>query len=289
MINILVGKPHGFVGETHHLRKHPHSHGYLKGTFPKICQDKLVLLADTIASLVDFPLWGISSKVTRWFITSYWDVAYVFSLLDRRAQDLKAFWIKIMQFVFSLKKNGWNKLIYKHLFPLSDGDLISYDVIGDKQLISWDLKGFAPKKTPRWWWNHPSEKHASQSGIISTTNYLKTKNHHPNPKESQANQNVVFKGVWQPQEREHGFSRKDGNPDNPFWKFQAAVPGSSRDVPSMKSWLAHGNLVGGFNPSEKYESNWIISPNRDEHKKCLKPPPGDWFMGILIVAADFHL
>ena len=32
-------------------------------------------------------------------------------------------------------------------------------------------------------------------------------------------------------------------------------------------------LVGGFNPSEKYESNWIISPGRGEHKKCLNPPP----------------
>ena len=32
-------------------------------------------------------------------------------------------------------------------------------------------------------------------------------------------------------------------------------------------------LVGGFNPSEKYESNGIISPNRDENKKYLKPPP----------------
>ena len=32
-------------------------------------------------------------------------------------------------------------------------------------------------------------------------------------------------------------------------------------------------LVGGFNPSEKYSSNWIISPNRGENKKYLKPPP----------------
>ena len=32
-------------------------------------------------------------------------------------------------------------------------------------------------------------------------------------------------------------------------------------------------LVGGFNPSEKYLSNWIISPGRDENKKSLKPPP----------------
>ena len=31
-------------------------------------------------------------------------------------------------------------------------------------------------------------------------------------------------------------------------------------------------LVGGFNPSEKYQSNWIISPGRGENKKHLKPP-----------------
>jgi len=28
-------------------------------------------------------------------------------------------------------------------------------------------------------------------------------------------------------------------------------------------------LVGGFNPFEKYKSNWIISPGRDENKKYL--------------------
>ena len=32
-------------------------------------------------------------------------------------------------------------------------------------------------------------------------------------------------------------------------------------------------LVGGFNPSEKYKSNWKSSPNRIENKKYLKPPP----------------
>ena len=32
-------------------------------------------------------------------------------------------------------------------------------------------------------------------------------------------------------------------------------------------------LVGGFNPFEKYQSNWIISPGKDENKKYLKPPP----------------
>ena len=40
---------------------------------------------------------------------------------------------------------------------------------------------------------------------------------------------------------------------------------------NIPAW--HILLVGGFNPSEKYESNWIISPNRDENKKCFKPPP----------------
>ena len=42
-------------------------------------------------------------------------------------------------------------------------------------------------------------------------------------------------------------------------------------------------LVGGFNPFEKYESNWIISPGRDE-KKYLKPPPSEWFTATW----DFH-
>ena len=37
-------------------------------------------------------------------------------------------------------------------------------------------------------------------------------------------------------------------------------------------------LVGGFNPSEKYWSNSIISPGRGENKKCLKPPPSFLFV-----------
>ena len=32
-------------------------------------------------------------------------------------------------------------------------------------------------------------------------------------------------------------------------------------------------VVGGCNPFEKYESKWESSPNRDEHKKYLKPSP----------------
>ena len=31
--------------------------------------------------------------------------------------------------------------------------------------------------------------------------------------------------------------------------------------------------VGGFNQSEKYKRNWIISPGRDESKTHLKPRP----------------
>ena len=45
-------------------------------------------------------------------------------------------------------------------------------------------------------------------------------------------------------------------------------------------------LVGGFNPFEKYESNWIISPGTDEHIKYLNPPPSysedrSGFLGFL--------
>ena len=48
---------------------------------------------------------------------------------------------------------------------------------------------------------------------------------------------------------------------------------------SQKSLSGHrlveklASLVGGVNPSEKYESNWIISPSRGDNKKYLKPPP----------------
>ena len=42
-----------------------------------------------------------------------------------------------------------------------------------------------------------------------------------------------------------------------------------------KIWKQNTLLVGGFNPSEKYNSNWFISPGRGEIKnirKYLKPP-----------------
>ena len=47
------------------------------------------------------------------------------------------------------------------------------------------------------------------------------------------------------------------------------------------------SLVGGWtNPSEKYESNWIISPNRGENRKSLKPPTGSQ---SLIFRLDFSV
>ena len=39
------------------------------------------------------------------------------------------------------------------------------------------------------------------------------------------------------------------------------------------------NLVGGFNPFEKYQSKWESSPNRGENKKYLKPPASSPFRG----------
>ena len=39
-------------------------------------------------------------------------------------------------------------------------------------------------------------------------------------------------------------------------------------------------LVGGFNPFEKYQSNWIISPGKVENKKYLKPPNQTRFLSI---------
>ena len=40
-----------------------------------------------------------------------------------------------------------------------------------------------------------------------------------------------------------------------------------------KKWVKKNLVEGGFNPFEKYWSNWIISPCRGENKTCLKPPP----------------
>ena len=42
----------------------------------------------------------------------------------------------------------------------------------------------------------------------------------------------------------------------------------------LKQYPPGNDLLGGFNPFEKYKSNWIIYPCRGE-KKYLKAPPSD--------------
>ena len=47
--------------------------------------------------------------------------------------------------------------------------------------------------------------------------------------------------------------------------------------------VANESLVGGFSPTHlknMQKSNWKSSPNRDEHKKYLKPPPRSVYVGI---------
>ena len=53
-------------------------------------------------------------------------------------------------------------------------------------------------------------------------------------------------------------------PQDKIWQDPTSIHHSKRLKP----------LVGGFNPFDKYWSNWIISPRiRGENKKNLKPPP----------------
>ena len=47
-------------------------------------------------------------------------------------------------------------------------------------------------------------------------------------------------------------------------------------------------LVGGFNTSEKYWSNWIISPSRDENEKYLKQPPR-WYVDLLCLQCIYNI
>ena len=57
-----------------------------------------------------------------------------------------------------------------------------------------------------------------------------------------------------------GQQERSRQPNDPWQSFGLTV-------------FLKGKLVGGFNPLEKYESNWKSSPNRGENKKYLKPPP----------------
>ena len=61
----------------------------------------------------------------------------------------------------------------------------------------------------------------------------------------------------------------DHNPDIKRRVVALALQGrESVDVNCLTKY----KLVGGFNPFEKYQSNWIISLGRGENKKYLKPP-----------------
>ena len=49
------------------------------------------------------------------------------------------------------------------------------------------------------------------------------------------------------------------------------------EIYGTSSYNPQEPLVGGWtNRIEKIKSNWIISPGRDEHKDCFKPPPRNW-------------
>ena len=52
----------------------------------------------------------------------------------------------------------------------------------------------------------------------------------------------------------------------------------------QETMVFHGlvsQLVGGFNPSEKYESVGILIPNIWKNKKCSKPPTSQQYRGFL--------
>ena len=66
------------------------------------------------------------------------------------------------------------------------------------------------------------------------------------------------------------------------WIFTSQKSGIAHFCPQkmQETWEKKtSTIVGGWvsTPFEKYESNWIISPGRDENKKYLKPPPSqEW-------------
>ena len=62
---------------------------------------------------------------------------------------------------------------------------------------------------------------------------------------------------------------------------QAAKTSKAKTVRKSSPIKLEPHLVGGFNPSEKYLSNRIISPSRGENKKYLKPPPSHlWLISL---------
>ena len=75
---------------------------------------------------------------------------------------------------------------------------------------------------------------------------------------------------WTPHETVHHGICQESAP----WKLMANNISFNMDSATKKRQTHENWSVGGFNPSEKYKSNWKSSPNRVEHKtKYLKPPP----------------
>ena len=108
------------------------------------------------------------------------------------------------------------------------------------------------RRVSSWWLNQPLGKSISQTG-----------NSHPNRGEKQK-----YFGTNQPGMELWFFSV--GKVGGWHWKDWRSI---NKGTCSLFFFIARTVLVGGFNPFEKYWSNWIISPGRDENKKYLKPPP----------------
>ena len=86
---------------------------------------------------------------------------------------------------------------------------------------------------------------------------------------------LFWGGVENVKKKKTGFFQTFGCDGSRCVFFLPRIPGKPQGM--MKHFKAPGGswtkLVGGFNPIEKYESKWKSSPNRDENKKYLKPPP----------------
>jgi len=122
-------------------------------------------------------------------------------------------------------------------------------------------------------------KNSSTKGFIGTIPKGKysSKHHFPGPivDGSEISNKPPFGCIPTPGEN-HGISST----------YQPSIGEFSR-ISTKHQQLSY--LVGGFNPFEKYESNWESSPNKGENKTYLKPPTSYFFWGgvFSICACDF--
>ena len=76
----------------------------------------------------------------------------------------------------------------------------------------------------------------------------------------------VFLNIWPPSE-----ATVEKKKRALFVQMEAWIDGQTKAI--------YSNLVGGFNPSEKYQSNWIISPGFGmKIKKIFELPPGRYVL-----------